>query len=109
LAAVAVWLILAGATPPTCALLRWRLLPAIGPVVFVLTTLEGMFVHRCTLPTSNESDGVDKRKVHARMNRNDGEFLILVWPGVSVDRVQHSRLAQSAWVILLVIVVVAAA
>jgi len=35
-------------------------------------------------------------------------FLYLIWPVVSVDRVQHSRLAQSAWAILLVIVVAAA-
>jgi multisubunit Na+/H+ antiporter MnhB subunit len=105
LAAVAVLLILAGATPPTCALRRWRLLLVIGPVVFVLAALEGMFVHRnfleyrpqwagititlievaltvsialiltmlfsCTLPTSNESVGVDKGELHVRMSRND--------------------------------------
>ena len=107
LAAVAVLLILAGATPPTCALRRWRLLLVIGPVVFVIAALEGMFVQRnfleyrpqwagftitmievaltvsialiltmlfsCTLPTNNESDGVDRGEFHGRMNHNDGQ------------------------------------
>ncbi len=49
LAAVAILLILAGATAPTCTLRRWRLLLVIGPVVFVLAALEGVIVHRHVL------------------------------------------------------------
>jgi len=57
LAAVAILLILAGATAPTCQLRRWRLLLVIGPVVFVLAALEGVLVHRNVLEYSAEWAG----------------------------------------------------
>ncbi len=46
LAAVAVLLILAGATPPNCALRRWRMLLTMGPFVFLIAAVEGVFAGR---------------------------------------------------------------
>jgi len=57
LAAVAILLILAGASAPTCESRRWRLLLVIGPVVFVMAALEGVLVHRNVLEYSAEWAG----------------------------------------------------
>jgi len=46
LAAVAVLLILAGASPPSFAHRRWRLLLIFGSVVFLIVAVEGMFAER---------------------------------------------------------------
>jgi len=58
LAAVAVLLILAGATAPTCSLRRWRLLLVIGPAVFAFAAIEGVFVRRNFLEYRPEWAGV---------------------------------------------------